>query len=389
MDNNQEKIAREVAEVIKEAFTRGASDIHVECFETEALIRFRIDGVLRVFKKLPSDKYSDYRDNIKTMACMDLQERRVPQDGRIRLNINDKNLDLRVSTVPCAFGESIVFRILDRSSIKLNIDQVGFNETQLGILKRWYSQPHGIILVTGPTGSGKTTVLYSILNTLNDESIKICSIEDPIEYTFPGINQIAISPKIGLTFSQSIRAVMRQDPDVILVGEIRDLQTSQMIIQTALTGHLALSTLHTNTATEGVIRMRDMGLEPFLIKDTLIGITSQRLVRKLCQHCREEYEPEALTLEYLGLSKQAFYRAKGCENCNNFGYRGRTAIYELFEWTNGCKNLLLRNCNDNELRRQAISEGMATLWQDGISKAVQGVTSLEEILRVIGTLRPV
>jgi general secretion pathway protein E len=301
------------------------------------------------------------------------------------MKVDKKELDLRISTVPCIYGEIVCIRILQRETLCLDISRANFNPTQMETVKRWYSRPNGVVLVTGPTGSGKTTVLYMILNELNKEKVKVVSIEDPVEYTFEGVNQIPVNPKLGLTFHRAMRAVLRQDPDVVMIGEIRDLETSQIMIQAALTGHLVLSSLHTNTATDGIIRLRDMGVEPFLIKDCLVGIMSQRLVRVLCKDCRKAYVPDDITMQYLGLDKkQKFYKAVGCSKCNNIGFRGRNAIFEMFEPSNASMSMLFNGCTAEEFRRQALSEGMVSMFKHGIEKAAAGVTTLEEVVRATG-----
>lgn len=384
--NAKKKVSSEdlVKDLIKDAVSRNATDLHLEIFEDRGRARFRIDGMLQTVQEFDKKTYLELADKFKEMAALNLQEKRLPQDGRILIDVSGERVDLRISASPCCFGENITLRLLRRTQLCLDLKRANLNPQQSKTLASWYNSPNGVVLVTGPTGSGKTTVLYMILNELNKDSKKVCSIEDPIEYAFDGVCQMAINPKMGITFPYAMRSVLRSDPDVIMVGEIRDLDTAQCMVQMSLTGHLVLSTLHTNTATEAVIRLRDIGIEPFLIKDTLNGITSQRLVRKLCPECRKQYTPDKITKDYLGLKKQKFFKSVGCKKCNNSGYKGRIAIFELFELSNASKELLLRNCSPAELRKQAIADGMQTLFQDGIAKAAEGQTSLEEVLRVAG-----
>jgi len=370
-----------VREVIDQAFRSRASDIHWECFLDGARVRTRVDGVMSVFREHDCETHRDYCRAIKSMAGLDPDQCRLPQDGRILFS---DRLDVRCSTYPCVDGESITMRLLGRADVCIDIREVGLSDDHSARLKDWYSRPNGVLLVTGPTGSGKTTVLYSVLHEVNKVSHKVCSVEDPVEYTITGVNQVQINPKIGVTFGSALRNTLRQDPDIILVGEVRDLETAQIIIQAAMTGHLVLSTLHTNNASDALIRLRDIGLAPFMIKDTLIGVMSQRLIRKLCLKCREPYEPDPMLRKHLALPDGTFFRPKGCPECNGTGYRGRMGIFEQFEMTAGCKALFLENCTPEEFRTRAIAEGMKTLWDDAVAKAAQGVTSVEEVVRVTG-----
>ena len=380
----KDKIQTAVDEIILDSIRKRASDIHFNCFDNEVKVRIRVDGALQTVKTIEKKGYQAICDAIKTMAGLNLEERRVPQDGRCQLSVENKAVDMRVSAVPCMFGENICMRILAREDLCLDVSKAGFNDQQLKTIRKWCSRPHGIILFSGPVGSGKTTNMYMILNELNIESRNIISVEDPVEYTIPGISQIQINPRAGLTFSSAMRAALRQAPNIIMVGEIRDLETSNLIVQAALTGHFVISSLHTNTATDAVIRLKDIGVEPFLIKDTVTGIMNQRLVRRLCKDCREKYVPDDVTLEYFKLKKQEYYKAVGCKNCNNIGYRGRTGIYELFEPSHKAMELFLKGCNGEEFRRQALNDGMISLFQDGVAKAEQGITSLEDVLQVTG-----
>ena len=369
--------------LILDAIRQRASDIHIECFKDVVNIRLRIDGALRIFKSLGKEEGLLVCNGMKELACLDPMERR-PQDGRILLMETGKNVDVRVASAPSIHGESICARILSQSDLVLDIARAGLSEQQLETVRKWSRRPNGIILVTGPTGSGKTTLLYMILNELNKATNKIYTIEDPVEYAFEGINQMQVSPQSGLTFSAAMRAVLRQDPDIIMISEIRDSETVMLMTQAALTGHLILSTIHTETATAAVTRMKDIGAVPFLIRDVLTGVISMRLVRSLCKECREEYVPDAATQKQFCLKQQKYFKAVGCASCNNTGYRGRTGIYELLEPGDAAMGLLLNGCTPEEFRKQSIRDGMATLFEDGMSKAAQGITTIEEVIRVAG-----
>jgi len=384
MTENNQKAYINLKKIITDSINSRASDIHFQYFEDEGIIRHRIDGVLKPVGRRSLEHYNAICYEIKSMAEMDVQITHIAQDGRITFN-DDPDKDLRVHVSPCVFGETVVIRILSKSTPLLALEKQGFSTEQLEQIKRWITKPHGLILVCGPTGSGKTTTLYSILDKLNKDSIKIITIEDPVEYTIRGIVQIPINPKVGRTFPSTMRSVVRQDPDVIMIGEIRDTETAQIIIQMALTGHLVFSTLHTQTATESIIRLRDIGVEPFLIDNTLIGTISQRLVRKLCEHCKEEHIPNDIEKEALGLSAEKYYRPRGCEKCGNGGYYGRMGIFEILEMNQEIKEMLLKECNTEQLRKLAIKQGMKTMRQDGLDKAARGITSIEEVIRVAGT----
>jgi len=322
---------------------------------------------------------------IKLMAEMNIAERRLPQDGRIRVTLHGRRVDIRVSTIPTVHGESIVMRLLDRSSVFLPLDRLGFAPTMQQRFEKLIARPHGIILVTGPTGSGKTTTLYAALDKINSPDRKIITVEDPVEYQLKGVNQIPVKPKIGLTFATGLRHIVRQDPDVILIGEVRDLETGEIAIQAALTGHLVFSTLHTNDAPGAITRLQDMGLEPYLVASVLEGILAQRLVRRICSACRIPDTPSPATLDALGAEGAgdiALFRGKGCDDCRGTGYRGRTGIYELFLLTEEARSFVLRRASAGEIRRHAIEAGMATLRTDGWAKASEGVTTVDEVLRV-------
>jgi type IV pilus assembly protein PilB len=377
--------------LIADAVKRNASDIHIGPEERLVEIRYRIDGILHRYTSLPKYLQSAVISRIKIMAGLDIAERRLPQDGRILMKIGNREIDFRVSTCPTIHGENVVLRILDKSSMVLGLENLGFPPKELAIFEELISQPYGIILVTGPTGSGKTTTLYSALQKINREDINIMTVEDPVEYQFPHIHQVQINPKAGLTFANTLRSFLRQDPDVIMVGEIRDLETAEIAVQAALTGHLVLSTLHTNDAPTAFTRLIDMGVEPFLVSSSLLGVLAQRLVRKVCTRCKEEYIPSLELLKALGIegkvsSSIKFVRGKGCKICNNSGYRGRTAIFELLKSTSEIQRLVLKKASADEIREVARSQGMKTLREAAIDKLLQGVTTAEEVIRVTQTI---
>jgi general secretion pathway protein E len=378
-------VVRLVNLLIENAIGMEASDIHIEPFEDTLRVRYRIDGLLYDQESPPRRLQAAVTSRIKIMAEMNIAERRLPQDGRIRVTMHGRRVDIRVSTIPTVHGESIVMRLLDRSSVFLPLERLGFAPETLAHFESLITRPHGIVLVTGPTGSGKTTTLYGALEKINSSDRKIITVEDPVEYQLKGVNQIAVKPKIGLTFATGLRHIVRQDPDVILVGEIRDLETSEISIQAALTGHLVFSTLHTNDAPAAITRLQDMGAEPYLIASVLEGVLAQRLVRRICGACRSPDEPARANLEALGVDVAPgteLYRGKGCDECRGTGYRGRTGIYELFPITEDVRSLVLRRASSREIRRHAIEAGMTTLRMDGWLKALEGVTTVEEVLRV-------
>jgi general secretion pathway protein E len=381
-------VIRLVSLIITNALETRASDIHIEPFENRLIVRYRIDGVLHEVESPPRKLAPAVISRVKIMANLDIAERRLPQDGRIRLRAQGKEIDLRVSTVPTMHGESVVMRILDKGGVALDFKRLGFEEDTLKRFLDVLLEPHGILLVTGPTGSGKTTTLYTALDRLNKPDVKILTVEDPVEYQMPGINQIQVKPQIDLTFANALRSIVRQDPDVIMIGEIRDLETAQIAVQSALTGHLVLSTVHTNDAPSTVNRLLDMGVEDYLLTSTVIGIQAQRLVRTLCPECNEPYIALPELVEELGLGKFAnggditLYRAKGCKQCANTGYMGRISIIEMMPMSDGIRALVMRHATANELRAQAIRDGMVTMYEDGMRKALRGVTTFEEVLRV-------
>ncbi|RMG34261.1 MAG: pilus assembly protein PilB [Planctomycetota bacterium] len=363
-----------------------ASDIHFEPFEDEFKIRVKADGVLYEMVPPPRHLANAITTRIKVMANLDIAERRLPQDGRIELNVGGNPVDLRVSVLPTMFGESVVMRVLDRTVVQLDLNKIGMDPVTLARFKKYIHLPNGIVLVTGPTGSGKTTTLYSALNELNDIKTKIITTEDPIEYDIDGLIQVPVNPDIDVTFANVLRAILRHDPDKILVGEIRDYETAEIAIQSALTGHLVFSTLHTNDAPSTIARLRDMGIPPFMITATVEAVLAQRLVRKICTDCRTEFEPSDELLMELNLPiEQArqykFYYGKGCPRCNNGGYKGRTGIYELMGVTDDIRDLISANASTDELREMARSQGMTTLREAGLKLIFDGVTTIDEVVR--------
>jgi general secretion pathway protein E len=379
-------VVRLVNLLIENAIKANASDVHIEPFEDTLRIRYRIDGVLFDAETPPKRLRAAITSRIKIMAELNIAERRLPQDGRIRMGLEGRRLDLRVSTIPTLHGESVVMRILDRAAILLPLDHLGFEERNRRAIERIISLPHGMLLVTGPTGSGKTTTLYAALDKINSPGKKIITIEDPVEYQLRGVNQIHVKPKIGLTFAAGLRHIVRQDPDVIMVGEIRDLETADIGIHAALTGHLVFSTLHTNDAPGAVTRLLDMGVEPYLVASVLEGVLAQRLVRLICTSCRKPYEPDVSELRALGIDRvpatARLSRGAGCDECRGTGYRGRTGIYEFMGMSEDLRSLSLRKTPGHEIRQRAVAAGMTTLRQDGWNKCCLGVTTVEEVLRV-------
>jgi general secretion pathway protein E len=381
-------VIRLVSLIITNALEARASDIHIEPFENRLIVRYRIDGVLHEVESPPRKLGPAVISRVKIMANLDIAERRLPQDGRIRLRVQGKEIDLRISTVPTMHGESVVMRILDKGGVALDFKRLGFEEGTLKTFLDVLLEPHGILLVTGPTGSGKTTTLYTALDRLNKPDVKILTVEDPVEYQMPGINQIQVKPQIDLTFANALRSIVRQDPDVIMIGEIRDLETAQIAVQSALTGHLVLSTVHTNDAPSTVNRLLDMGVEDYLLTSTVIGILAQRLVRTLCPHCKEEYVALPELVEEMGLRKFAhggeirLFHEKGCRECALTGYIGRISILEMLPMTDPLRSLVMRHATSTDLRAEAIKGGMTTMYEDGMRKAVAGITTFEEVLRV-------
>jgi type IV pilus assembly protein PilB len=379
--------------ILQQAIKMGASDIHMEPFEKTARIRYRIDGVLQVQKSPPKSVYPALVSRIKVMANLDIAEKRLPQDGRVKMRLSKKKVvDLRISILPTNFGEKVVIRILDSSALCLDLSLLGFESRDMSKYKKAIHSPNGIILITGPTGSGKTTTLYSTLTTLNHPDVNISTIEDPVEYVLNGIIQIQARADIGLTFAAGLRTLLRQDPDVIMVGEIRDKETAEIAINAALTGHLVLATLHTNDAPTVVTRLDNMGIEPFHISGTIRICVAQRLIRKICEDCRESYTVEAETMYSYGLKPSdiedaeelTLYKGSGCSTCSNTGYKGRIGIYEIMEMTNDLKNAINRKAPTTELKKISMRKGMKTLRQAAVKKVLDGVTTIDEMLRVTG-----
>lgn len=370
--------------IIMQAIKDKASDIHIEPEENALRIRFRIDGILHEVSTPPKNLQSVIASRIKILANIDIAETRKPQDGRIQLKMENRALDLRVSTFPTIHGENIVLRLLDKSSIVLGLQDLGFSEHDLKNFDRLIRSPYGIILVTGPTGSGKTTTLYSALSTINSMEKNIITVEDPVEYELPLIRQTQVNPKAGLTFATGLRSILRQDPDIVMVGEIRDRETADIAIQASLTGHLVFSTLHTNDASSALTRLIDMGIEPFLISSSVIGILAQRLIRVICKDCRQKYAPSDDVLRQLGVKKEGmtFYKGNGCTSCKNTGYVGRSGIFEFLHISEDIKKLVVSKASADEIGKKALAEGMRTLREDGLDKVKRGITTIEEILRV-------
>ncbi|HET8998407.1 MAG TPA: type II secretion system ATPase GspE [bacterium] len=382
-------VVRLVNSIIVQALRQRASDIHIEAQETRVRVRYRIDGSLYNVMTPPRHIHAAIISRIKIMADMDIAERRLPQDGRIQLKVENKEIDLRVSTIPTVFGEKVVMRILDKSQTLVSIEKIGLLAENRQRFESMLTKPYGIILLTGPTGSGKTTTLYTILNKLNSTETNIVTVEDPVEYQLAGINQVQVNPKAGLTFANGLRSFLRQDPDIIMVGEIRDEETARIAIHAALTGHLVLSTLHTNDAPGAVTRLVDMGIEPFLVASSLIGVIAQRLVRILCDKCKQVYTPPAEVLQRLGATMLAgdgqvpIYRPVGCEFCTKIGYKGRNGIFEIMVIDDVIKTLITKRASITEIKEQAVKAGMWTLAEDGLEKVILGSTSPEEVLDVV------
>jgi general secretion pathway protein E len=386
--NDEAPIIRLVNSLFYQAAKERASDIHIEPFEQELLIRFRIDGILYDTVSPPKAIQPLLISRIKIMAGLNIAEKRLPQDGRIRLKVVGRDIDMRVSVIPTAFGERVVLRLLDRSSALLGLEELGLSGRNLALVNRLVQQSHGILLVTGPTGSGKTTTLYAALSKINTSDKNIITIEDPIEYQLRGIGQMQVNPKIELTFAAGLRSILRQDPDVIMIGEIRDAETAEIAIQAALTGHLVFSTLHTNDSFGAVSRLLDMGIEPFLVSSSLLGVMAQRLVRRVCGACRQAYTPEEREVREIGLTpetvgEQPFYRSgPGCDACHQKGYHGRIGIHELLMMTDTIRGLVMQRTDAATIQGAATESGMPTLRTDGAEKVLAGLTTVEEVMRV-------
>ena len=370
--------------ILVQALKEKASDIHIEPFEKQLKLRYRVDGALIEASSPPKALQLPIASRIKILAGLDIAERRLPQDGRFRIRVSGKEVDLRISVLPTTYGEKIVIRLLDKGALSGSIDQLGMGEYTLGVFKKAVDAPHGMILVTGPTGSGKTTTLYSVLSELNNPEYNIVTVEDPIEYQLSGINQVAVKADIGLSFADALRSILRQDPDIVMIGEIRDNETADIAVKAALTGHQVLSTLHTNDAAGAISRLDDMGIEPFLIASSVLLTCAQRLVRRVCPNCREEFVPEPELLAKLDIQDDnaTFYQGAGCDRCKRRGYVGRAAIIEVLPVSETIRRLIIKRASAAVIKNQAVSEGMKTLRMVGIDKAREGVTTLEEILRV-------
>lgn len=375
--------------ILSQAVQDRASDIHIEPFERSLKVRYRIDGVLHEVLSPHKRLQAAVTSRLKIMADLNIAEKRLPQDGRIAIRVRNKDVDIRVSVLPTAFGERMVLRLLDKSDALISLDEIGFTEEVSSLYSRLINRSHGIILVTGPTGSGKTTTLYATLQRINSPEVNIITVEDPIEYQLDGIGQTQVNARINLTFANGLRSILRQDPDVIMVGEIRDRETAEIAIQSSLTGHLVFSTLHTNDSASAVTRLLDMGVEPFLISSSVLAMMAQRLVRVLCQHCREPVEPDLTVLREIGITQKLLdthdghiYHGRGCDECRGTGYRGRMGIYELLPIDDTIRPLIMQQANANTIKAAAVERGLQTLLQDGALKVLQGLTTSDELLRV-------
>ncbi len=382
---NEAPIIKLVNYILYQAVKMRASDIHISPQEKDTRIRYRVDGIMHTMMTPPKRIQSAIASRIKIMGGMNIAEKRKTQDGRIEIKAADQPIDIRVSVLPAKFGENIVMRLLYKDRNFASMDNLGFSIRDLKTIESIIASPNGIILVTGPTGSGKTTTLYSVLNTLNTPTVNIITVEDPVEYQMAGITQVQVNEKAELTFAKALRSILRQDPDIIMIGETRDQETAQIAIQSALTGHLVLTTLHTNNAAASITRLIDMGIEPFLISSSVVGIIAQRLVRQLCPLCKEKYKPTDEMLTLIGLqntSDHIFYRAKGCPECNNLGYKGRVVIFEIMKMTDSVAKLTMERASTTEIRKQAMKDGMTLMLEDGLAKAQKGLTTIEEVLSV-------
>lgn len=378
-------IVRMVNQIITNAVAQRASDIHFDPQETEVAVRYRVDGILKTERSLPKYMQNTLTARIKIMGNLDITENRIPQDGRIKMHVNFRPIDIRLSTLPSVYGEKIVMRILDISSSLGQLDKVGFSEENLETFKSMIEKPNGIVLVTGPTGSGKSSTLYAALNHLNREEVNIITIEDPVEYQLQGVNQVQVKEEVGMTFASGLRSILRQDPDIIMIGEIRDQETAEIAIRASLTGHLVLSTLHTNSATAALTRLIDMGIEPFLISSSLTGVVGQRLVRRVCRDCARKEEPTSREIEIFrnaGLEIETIQRGAGCSSCGMTGYRGRLAIHEVLLIDDHIKELIMQQSSFVEIQNYVKEKGMKFLLDDGLAKVTQGLTTTEEVLRV-------
>ncbi len=386
-DTSHSPVIRLVNLMLSQAVRNNVSDIHIEPYQNLLKIRQRLDGILYDMFAPPKHVQSALTSRIKLMAKMNIAEKRLPQDGRIEIKVGNKDIDIRVSTLPTAFGERVVMRLLDKSTVRMSLTDLGMTADRLRLFSEMITSPNGIILVTGPTGSGKTTTLYAALTAINNVDINIITVEDPIEYRIPGIGQVQVNPKIDLTFASGLRSIVRQDPDVILIGEIRDFETAEIAIQSALTGHLVFSTVHTNDAASTITRLRDMGVESFLIASSVKAILAQRLVRIICPSCKEAYMPDPVELERIGLTPEALgereiFRGKGCDECHQTGYQGRCGIHEFLVVDDSVKSMILKTSDSSELKNYVRSQGMKSLVQDGAEKVLDGITTIAEVYRV-------
>ena len=378
-------IIKLVNQIVENAITQGASDIHLDPQENDFRVRYRIDGVIRNDRSLPKNMQKVITARIKIMGDLNITESRIPQDGRIKMTLNTRHVDIRLSTLPSVYGEKVVMRILDLGSTLMELDKLGFTESNEEAFKSMISRPNGIVLITGPTGSGKSSTLYAALNELNSEEVNIITVEDPVEYRLEGINQIQVRDKVGLTFSASLRSILRQDPDIVMVGEIRDFETAQISIRASLTGHLVLSTLHTNSAVAALTRLTDMGVEPFLITSSISGVIAQRLVRRVCRDCSEIVDAtlrEKETFKNHGIDIEKVTRGKGCPSCGNTGYRGRLAVHEVLVINDHVRKLVIEEASASEITKYMQEQGMKYLVDDGLIKAKQGLTTLDEVLKI-------
>ena len=385
-DSSEAPIIRLVNQIITRSIRARASDIHIEPYQDSLKIRYRVDGILYDLLTPPKWMQPALISRIKVMSRLDIAEKRLPQDGRLNIRIGNQEIDIRISTIPTAFGERVVLRLLNKSGSLLTLTELGISPPQRELLEKVTAFPNGIFLITGPTGSGKTTTLYAILSAINKPAINIITIEDPVEYQLRGISQIQVNPKIDLTFARGLRSIVRQDPDVILVGEIRDKETADIAVQSALTGHLVFSTLHTNDAASAITRLVDIGVEPFLISSSVIAVAAQRLIRVLCEHCKAPYIPTETVLNSMGITldllRGPVYQAIGCPACFHTGYRGRTSIFEIMVMDSGLKNLILKSYDSGRIKQEALRKQMVTLGEDGVEKVLSGITTFEEVLRV-------
>ncbi|NNL43123.1 MAG: Flp pilus assembly complex ATPase component TadA, partial [Desulfobacterales bacterium] len=386
-DTSSAPIIKLVNHIISQSIKARASDIHIEPYQDSFKVRYRVDGILYDLLTPPKWIQAPLISRIKVMAEMNIAEKRLPQDGRLDVKMGDQEIDVRVSTIPISFGERVVLRLLNKTTKLFTLSNLGLLPTKLKLLENLVKAPNGIILVTGPTGSGKTTSLYAVLSSINTPEINIITVEDPVEYQLKGVSQIQVNPKIDLTFAQGLRSIVRQDPDVILIGEIRDQETAEIAVQSALTGHLVFSTLHTNDAASAITRLVDMGVEPFLISSSIIAVVAQRLARVLCDSCKESYLPESLALGRIGISadqirRSNICRAKGCKECLNTGYKGRIGLFEIMVLRDKLKSLILKTFDSNLIKNAALEAGMVSLRHDGILKVLSGMTTTEEVLRV-------